>query len=655
MSIDARRAEAPAAPSHDALAGVRISAAARRERHGRGVTMHGVHVWWARRPHSAMRSLIFAALMRGDDVALGERIAELRPDAPALELARQRLQGRFGRAPRVLDMFGGGGTIACEAINLGADACSIDVHPLSVYVQRALLDYPHRAGCADLAGAVHASGRRVLRALESRTHELYPLRAAAARGAGAGHPAPLAYLWTYAMRCSACGFRFSLSRRPWLSRRNGRRVALRAERSDDAEELVIEDPAGETRPAGAWAGRARGPVCPRCEAVQPRPDATACEDRLAALVLPAARGGKTFAPATAAAAATPALLARREAEALHALGASLPQSRLPRWSGIVNPPLYGIERHADIFSPRQRVTALTLLGAILDEHRLLVRAHGEARARAVTAMLSALVDQLVDWNCRLSMWIAQNEQIGRAFCGPGVAMLWDYAEMDPCQRGPANLWSKLERIVAGCRQVETLPAPARIELADATRLPFADASFDAVVTDPPYYDNLSHAALAECFLAWKAPLVRVLDPALLAPGRAGVELIASARICPPDGDPHEHYCARLERALAEAARVLAPGGSCALVYAHASLSGWEALLRALRGARLYAHGVLPLAVERRRRPRSMHGRALNSCLAFMLRRAPPPALAAAAAAVPGAVAELAAGSLADGLAAADWD
>ncbi|KDC75278.1 PF06634 family protein, partial [Bordetella bronchiseptica MBORD632] len=38
------------------------SLAGKAERYGRGETPHTIHVWWARRPHSAMRALVYAAL-----------------------------------------------------------------------------------------------------------------------------------------------------------------------------------------------------------------------------------------------------------------------------------------------------------------------------------------------------------------------------------------------------------------------------------------------------------------------------------------------------------------------------------------------------------------------------------------------------------------
>ena len=38
------------------------SVAGYNERYKRGQTSHTVHVWWARRPHSAMRALVFATV-----------------------------------------------------------------------------------------------------------------------------------------------------------------------------------------------------------------------------------------------------------------------------------------------------------------------------------------------------------------------------------------------------------------------------------------------------------------------------------------------------------------------------------------------------------------------------------------------------------------
>jgi putative DNA methylase len=597
------------------------SGAGRSERYARGTTSHTVHVWWARRPHSVMRAIVYACLTRGADpdrLALMQGLAE-GPDADAGMLARARRQVREGFAggPRVLDMFAGGGTIPYEALNLGADVWALDSNPLSVFIQRSLLVYPGGLGAGGLVDLVGSAGARVLTRLNDQTRELFPLRDARAR------EQPWVYLWTYSRACHECGYSHLLTRRPWLSRKGGKRIALRLVSGPGGQRLHIEQDADEERRRTLWRGRVDPLECPRCHGAQSKPDALACKDWLAATVMGRPRGGKTFIEGAGEALPPEELLVEREQQLLDALGMTLPRTRLPEWTGVVNPPLHGIGCHRDLFNPRQRVVALTLINLLREEHARVAETHGEAAARAVTSLLSALLDQLVDWNCRLSMWISQNEQIGRAFCGPGIAMLWDYAEMDPCLRGPANLWGKLERILSACRRLERLPGSARVDWGDARSLAYPDGFFDAVITDPPYYDNVPYAALADCFYAWKRLLLVAVEPELFdqESTASAAELVAASRGAAAAGDPHEHYCRELGVALTEAARVLAPDGVLSLLYSHAALAGWEALVRAFRASPFSVTAVHPLAIERRQRPRAMSARAVNACLVFVARKA----------------------------------
>ncbi|MEK0096893.1 DUF1156 domain-containing protein, partial [Bordetella pertussis] len=52
------------------------SLAGKAERYGRGETPHTIHVWWARRPHSAMRALVYAALRAPADKRAAARLSE---------------------------------------------------------------------------------------------------------------------------------------------------------------------------------------------------------------------------------------------------------------------------------------------------------------------------------------------------------------------------------------------------------------------------------------------------------------------------------------------------------------------------------------------------------------------------------------------------
>ena len=47
------------------------------ERYHRGETSHTIHVWWARRPHSAMRSLVYASLCKNKSEKAASLMAQL--------------------------------------------------------------------------------------------------------------------------------------------------------------------------------------------------------------------------------------------------------------------------------------------------------------------------------------------------------------------------------------------------------------------------------------------------------------------------------------------------------------------------------------------------------------------------------------------------
>lgn len=584
------------------------------ERYGRGVTPHTIHVWWARRPYSAMRSLVFACLASGRSAEMLELLQAVGQSALAeadrLQAARAALHRDGQCPPRVLDMFGGGGTIALEAASLGADASSIDTNELAAFIQKNLLADAATIEPSKLAGHLETSGQRVLDSVRLETAAFFPQREHA-----------FAYFWTYSLPCPRCGFRFFLAKRHWLSKKKQPGIALAIHSGQSRQTIDVVGAAANFRQPTAWTGR-KSAACPRCRAIHENVSLDEVREELVAVAGPGPNGGKHFAKADSLLVPDWEALARREGQLLAELGLPLPASQLPRWSGIVNPALYGMRTHADIFNPRQRVVTLTLAAALRREHQRLASAEGADLARSVTGLLSGLMDQTVDWNCRLSMWIAQNEQVGRAFCGPGVPMLWDYVETDPLQHGPANLWSKLQRIVSGSCVLRELQRPVHVERAAAQKLPFADEQFDAIVTDPPYYDNLYYTALADFFYSWKRLALHSIEPELFrAPATSSErELVASTFRNGDAQAAHDEYCRNLTAAFHEAQRVLKPDGIFALVYSHGSLRGWQALLGAFRQSNLWITSVPPLRIERRQRPRAMNSAAINTCLVFVARR-----------------------------------
>lgn len=584
------------------------------ERYRRGETPHTIHVWWARRPHSAMRALTFASLCKGTDPSLFQLMSRLGshsiPTSDDLTESSRVLSKQYGGRPKVLDMFGGGGTIPFEAAALGAESYSIDSNQLAVFIQRSLLFDSVQVG-ESLRKKVEFSGRRVLENLRTKTAWLYPQRAEKLNS-------PYGYFWSYEIDCESCEKSFSLLKRPWVSKKKGKNLAFVF--SGD-KGINIERVPEEYKLNGNWTGRNGKVECPHCNEVLDKPSIKRTRDKLLAVCLPA-NPGKKFRIAEETDLPPMRAIEKVEKEILTRLHASLPDSRLPLWSGIVNPALYGFETHSDFLNPRQRLVVLCLIEELGNEFDLLQKTESERAARAIVGILSSLIDQLVDWNCRLSMWISQNEQVGRAFCGPGIAMMWEYFELDPLANGPANLWSKLDRVLDGLEPLALLKSPVNVQHATAQKMPFEDNFFDAIVTDPPYYDNIFYSVLADFFYAWKRILFSKVAPDLFASVATDnhSELVASTFRSGNPKDAHLDYVRNLSFALNEAARTLKADGVFSFVYSHSSLSGWLAVVQSFRNSEIRISSVQPLSIERKARPRAIKSDAINTCVTFVGRK-----------------------------------
>lgn len=591
------------------------SVAGYNERYHRGETSHTIHVWWARRPHSAMRSLVFASLAKDSSDKAASVMASLamnNADSVKKEAKKIIAQG-YSTIPKMLDMFGGGGTIGFEAKNLGVETYSIDANQLSVFIQRCNMVYANQVNLVEAGRIVASSGKSILERLKSDTDWLYPLRRLS-------EEKTFGYMWSYKKTCDHCGKSFLLIKRPWLSTKKGKRLSfIKTEGKDGDIISICTMPQNEYYPV-AW-GKGTGKcICPYCHSQQEHVSALECQDVLLATI-DIEKSGKSFHIASSNSMPSLDKIHEEENRLLTELDAELPHSELPVWSGIVNPAIYGIKTHADFLNPRQRLLLLYLIKELSDEYEHLLQID-EVMAKFVIGVLSSLIDQVVDWNCRMSMWIGVNEQVGRAFCGPGVAMLWDYTETDMLLHGPANIWDKLNRIIKGVNSFEHSEGKITIKHAHAQDLPFENEMFDAIVTDPPYYDNIYYSILADFFYTWKRILLKKIAPELFLEENTDTkfELVASSRRQGKGSNAHESYCIELKQTFREAARVIKHNGVFSFIYSHSSVNGWDAIIQAYRSSPFWITSVQPLSIERKGRPRSVTSEAVNTCMTFVARK-----------------------------------
>jgi len=162
-----------------------------------------------------------------------------------------------------------------------------------------------------------------------------------------------------------------------------------------------------------------------------------------------------------------------------------------------------------------------------------------------------------------------------------------------------------------------------IQHGSATDLPWEDNFFDAVITDPPYYDNVPYADLSDFFYVWLKRSVGHLHPDLFVTPLTpkSQEMVADASKVGGDMQKaRERFEAMLLQAFREIRRVLKPNGIAVIVFAHKTTAAWETVLGALTEAGLRITMAWPIHTEMQARLRAQESAALASSIYMVCRK-----------------------------------
>jgi putative DNA methylase len=201
-------------------------------------------------------------------------------------------------------------------------------------------------------------------------------------------------------------------------------------------------------------------------------------------------------------------------------------------------------------------------------------------------------------------------------------MTWDFAEINPFSPLLSNLKVSLREVTDVLRESAKIGGAVNLLRCSATELPYPDSFFDAVVTDPPYYDNISYAALSDFFYVWLKRLIGPLFPEHLSghltPKKR--EVVADSKRHGGRKEARLYYEETMSRSLEEAWRVLKDHAPLVMVYAHKTIAGWSALVEALRKTGFAIMEAWPIRTERPGRLREMGSSALASSVFLVARK-----------------------------------
>ncbi|HAR68337.1 MAG TPA: hypothetical protein DCR99_01135 [Thermus scotoductus] len=655
-----------------------ISEASAREKSIRHGHISTLHIWWARRPLAASRAAVFATLVPDteENYQLVKRIVpwEAVKDGNSkdiLEARRRVLEVSGGTPPRVLDPFAGGGAIPLEALRLGCETHALDINPVAYLILKATLEYPQRFGQPDSravptyiraldqahAQAKDQAAQGTTRLLEeggeaqeegpfSKAYRENPLAAEvrywgewvlerARQELAQFYPkdpdgrTPVAYLWARTVTCTnpTCRAEVPLVRQWWLAKKDKKRIALKPLVDREAKRVdfqVVEVPQGEDWPDQGTIQRGNA-ACLVCGTVVPVENVRSQAkqgnwgERMLAVVLAEGGEGKAYRPANDEDRAVFERARARLAElqASHTGELSLvPDEPLPPKGTLgfrVN--LYGIQTWGQLFNPRQALALVTFAKWVRESHAEMLRQGMDAElAKAVATYLAIVHDRVTDKNASLVVWDNTRDNPTHVFGRQALPMVWDYAEINPLA---SNGWpNALDWVWLAVKSISLVSEkPGIVDRGTATRLPFPEGYFDAVVTDPPYYDAVPYADLSDFFYVWLRRTVGHLYPehfrTPLTP--KGQEAVQNPVRHGGDNEKAKRFFEEMMgEAFREMHRVLKPEGKATVVFAHKSTEAWETLISALIGAGFQVEASWPLQTEMQTRLRARGSAALAS-------------------------------------------
>jgi putative DNA methylase len=554
----------------------------------------------------------------------------------------------------LLDPTAGGGAIPFEALRLGCKTLANDINPVAVLIQKATYEWPALFGHAVLneyERLVPIFRKR----LEDRLARYFPQTKA---------PEELdcTYLWARTIHCPYCAGKVPLSPN-WRLTPDGTGVKVvphTGNGSDDVSRYCHFEIVGNASEQSEATVKGGDAICP-----YPDCGRVIDGDQVKEQAQSGGMGEQLFAVVlrkqviTGYTKATKAKPSRPKIKWKQGYRAPLPEDdnsakieaaladRLPEWEALdlipsesIEEPsnyvrghiLYGMKRWRDLFSPRQLLchgTSVEVFREILDEEK------GKAgelddMQKAALAYAAIAIDRLIDWNSRQCTWELGKLRMAHTFAVHGYAFKWSYAEMSPMVDRLGYDWtfnqtakciSELVGLLFGGSEVSglavgplfaSLPSSAPSKSESLLKIScgsgdslghIAGGTIDAVVMDPPYYDNVMYAELSDFFYVWLKRTAGLLYPELFMSPHTDKENEAVANSARFRGRPSPKglagldYQQKMVEIFSECRRVLKDDGVMTLMFTHKATGAWDALTKGLIDAGFAITASWPINTE----------------------------------------------------------
>ena len=469
------------------------------------------------------------------------------------------------KAPPVLDPFAGGGSIPLEAQRLGLRAYASDLNPVAVLINKALIEIPPKfAGMqpvhpVDNAPSPAEGGKKTKARKKQAQPEFWQREWKGAQGLAEdiryygkwmrdeafkriGHLYPpvmitseilserpdlkeqglksgdqltvIAWLWARTVKCPnpACGAETPLVRSFILSTRKGKETWV--EPIVQKNKVTFSVRTGKGNSAIGTVNR-NGARCICCETpvsfqyIREEGKFGRMHTQMIAIVADSPKRRVYLPPSE-----------EHAKIAKDAVPVWQPETDLPEKALSFRVQLYGMTRHADLFTKRQLAALSTYSNLIEDVHKKVNEdaeklgiQNAKEYANSISVFLSFGVNKIANTLCTIARWTPTREQTVTVFARQALPMTWDFPDVNTFSGAAGDFSVSIENIY---KAILELPSQGKCEVKKLDATDRNNLTNVILSTDPPYYDNIGYADLSDFFYVWLRHSLIKMYPELFA-------------------------------------------------------------------------------------------------------------------------------------------
>ena len=464
----------------------------------------------------------------------------------------------------------------------------------------------------------------------------------------------VAYLWARTVTCKQCRVSLPLLKTRWLCKKDRKRVLLTMEPKADQTGVVfgvqndVPHNGGNAaqrrehdKRVGAGTMSRTGATCPCCGAITPMEDirfegrAGRLGEVMTAVVVDGPKGkGKEYRLPTDHERAV-AEVTEEQLQALYAdIPFGLPEEPLASAEALgFRVPLYGFDTWRKLFTNRQ----LLALGEFVLTLRSLMQeldSWPESWHEALIANLALVHDRLADYSSAICSWHNGRETIRNTFGRFALPIVWDYTEVNPLSDSSGNYLGALDWVSRCVDHILESVQSAEITNVQATSAAKTSGEYDAILTDPPYYDAIPYSDLMDFFYVWlrrstlglsteiETVFSDALGPKWNHDAEDGELIDDASRFGGDKERSKQNYEDGMARSFRACHAALQSDGQLVVVFANKHPDAWETLVAALIRAGFVVDGSWPIQTEMSNRTRSLGSAALASSVWIVCKKRP---------------------------------